>query len=164
MQDRNTTLKLDSLALKLMETWLVAPCEGPSSMDMDRAHQRVFIGCRSGAMAVLDVTTGKIVTTQPIGRGVDATEFDPATGLVYFSTGGGDGALSIFHEDTPDEYSLVENVKTQAGARTMALDRKTARVFLSVADLGPRPEAEPGKPQPRAPLLPGTFSVLVVGR
>lgn len=164
MQDRNTTLKLDSQALKVMETWPVAPCEGPSSMDMDRAHQRVFIGCRSGAMAVLDVTTGEIVTSQPIGRGVDAAEFDPATGLVYFSTGGGEGALSIFHEDTPEKYTLVETVKTQSGARTMALDRKTGRVYLSVADLGPRPEAEPGKPQPRAPILPGTFSVLVVGR
>ncbi len=164
MQDRNTMLKLDSQALKVMETWPVAPCEGPSSMDMDRAHQRVFIGCRSGAMAVVDVTTGKVVTTQPIGRGVDASEFDPATGLVYFSTGGGDGALSVFHEDTPDKYRLVENVKTQTGARTMALDRKTGRVYLSVADLGPRPEAEPGKPQPRAPIIPGTFSVLVVGQ
>ena len=114
-------------------------------------------------MAVVDITTGKVVASQPIGRGVDAAEFDPATGLVYFSTGGGEGTLSVFHEDTPDKYTLVENVKTQAGARTMALDRKTGRVFLSVADLGPRPEAEPGKPQPRAPIMPGTFSVLVVG-
>jgi DNA-binding beta-propeller fold protein YncE len=164
MQDRNTMLKLDSQALKVMETWPVAPCEGPSSMDMDRAQQRVFIGCRSGAMAVVDVTTGKVISTQPIGRGVDAAEFDPATGLIYFSTGGGDGALSVFHEDTPDKYRLVETVKTQTGARTMALDRKTGRVYLSVADLGPRPDAEPGKPQPRAPIIPGTFSVLVVGQ
>jgi DNA-binding beta-propeller fold protein YncE len=165
MQDRNTTLKLDSQALKMTETWPVAPCEAPSSMDIDRAHRRIFIGCRGGgSMAVVDVTTGKVVASQPIGRGVDATEFDPATGLIYFSTGGGDGALSVFHEDTPDKYTLVENVKTQAGARTMALDRKTGRVYLSVADLGPRPEAEPGKPQPRAPVIPGTFSVLVVGQ
>ena len=165
MQDRNTTLKLDAQSLKVLETWPVAPCEAPSSMDIDRAHQRIFIGCRGGgAMAVVDITTGKVVTTQPIGRGVDATEFDPATGLIYFSTGGGDGALSVFHEDSPDKYSLVENVKTQAGARTMAVDRKTGRIYLAVADLGPRPDAEPGKPQPRAPIIPGTFSVLLVGQ
>jgi hypothetical protein len=108
--------------------------------------------------------TGKVVITQPIGRGVDAAEFDPATGLIYFSTGGGDDALSVFHEDSPDKYTLVENVKTQPGTRTMALDYKTGKVYLAVADLGPRPDAEPGKPQPRAPILPGTFSVLVIGQ
>jgi DNA-binding beta-propeller fold protein YncE len=165
MQDRNTTLKLDAQELKVMETWPVAPCEAPSSMDIDRAHQRIFIGCRGGgAMAVVDATTGKVVATQPIGRGVDAAEFDPATGLIYFSTGGGDGAVSIFHEDSPDKYTLVENVKTQPGARTMALDHKTGKVHVAVADIGPRPDTEPGKPQPRAPIIPGTFSVLVVGQ
>ena len=164
MQDRNTTLKLDARELKVMETWPLTSCELPSSMDIDRAHQRIFIGCRGGTMAVVDVTTGKVVNTQPIGGGVDAAEFDPATGLVYFSTGAGDGAVSIFHEDSPDKYVLVENVKTQPGARTMALDHKTGKVYVAVAGLGPRPDAEPGKPQPRAPIIPGTFSVLVVGQ
>ena len=164
MQDRNTTLKLDSRGLKVMETWPLTSCEAPSSMDIDRAHQRIFIGCRGGTMAVVDITNGKVVATQPIGRGVDAAEFDAATGLIYFSTGGGDGAVSIFHEDSPDKYTLVENVKTQSGARTMALDHKTGKVYVSVAGLGPRPDAEPGKPQPRAPVLPGTFSILVVGQ
>src|SRR5690242_18829864 len=164
MQDRNTTLKLDSRGLKVVETWPLTSCEAPSSMDIDRAHQRIFIGCRGGTMAVVDITNGRVVATQPIGRGVDAAEFDAATGLIYFSTGGDDGAVSIFHEDSPDKYTLVENVKTQSGARTMALDHKTGKVYVSVAGLGPRPDAEPGKPQPRAPVLPGTFSVLVVGQ
>ncbi len=164
MQDRNTLLKLDAQELKVMETWPTSPCEKPSSMDMDRVHQRIFIGCRSGAMIVVNATTGKIVDNQPIGMGVDAAEFDPQTGLLYFSTGGGDGALSIFHQDTPDKYTLVEKVKTQAGARTMAVDRKTGRVYLSVADFGPRPDPTPANPQPRPPILPGTFSVLVIGR
>jgi DNA-binding beta-propeller fold protein YncE len=163
MQDRHTLLKLDSQALKVLETWPLAPCEQPSSMDMDRAHQRVFIGCRSGVMTVVDAATGRIVTTQPIGRGVDATEFDAGRDLIYFSSGG-DGTMAVFHEDSPDKYTLVESVKTQTGARTMAIDRKTGRAFLSVAELGPRPAAEPGKPQPRAPMLPGTFSVLMMGR
>ncbi len=161
MQDLNTMLKLDSQALKVLETWPMAPCEQPSSMDMDRAHQRVFVGCRSGLMAVVDANSGKIVTTQPIGKGVDAAEFDPERGLVYFSSG--DGTMSVFHEDTPDKYTLVERVKTQTGARTMAIDRKTGRAFLSVAEFGPRPEPTPGNPPLRAPMVPGSFSVLVFG-
>lgn len=165
MQDRNTLLKIDAQTLKVMETWSTAPCEQPSSMDMDRRHQRIFIGCRgAGMMAVVDAITGKVVATHPIGTGVDAAEFDPRNDLIFFSTGGGDGALSIFHEDAPDKYSLVQNVKTLPGARTMALDRKTGNVYLSVADLGPTPAPTADNPRPRPPAIPGTFSVLVVGR
>lgn len=164
MQDKGTTLKIDAVGMKLMETWSVAPCGQPSSMDMDRAHDRIFIGCRSGLLAVVDAATGKVVATQPIGPGVDALEFDAAKGLIYVSTGGGEGALSIFHEDSPDKYSPVENVKTLPGARTMALDHKTGRVYLPVADVGPAPAPTPENPRPRAPMLPGTFSVLVVGQ
>jgi DNA-binding beta-propeller fold protein YncE len=162
MQDLHTLLKLDSQALKVLATWPLAPCEQPSSMDMDRKHERVFIGCRSGVMTVVDGTTGRIVTTQPIGKGVDATEFDPDRKLVYFSTG--EGTMSVFRQETPDKYTLVENVKTQTGARTMALDRKTGRAFLSVAEFGPRPDPTPGNPPPRAPMIPGTFAVLVIGK
>lgn len=161
MQDLHTMLKLDSQTLKVLETWPMAPCQQPSSMDMDRAHQRVFVGCRSGVMAVVDATSGRIVTTQPIGRGVDAAEFDPERGLVFFSCG--DGTMAVFHEDAPDKYTLVESVKTQTGARTMAVDHKTGRAFLSVAEFGPRPQAAPGSPPPRAPMIPGSFSVLVFG-
>ncbi len=164
MQDRNTLLKLDAKDLKVLETWPTAPCQAPSSMDMDRAHARIFIGCRgAGMMAVVDATSGKIVATNPIGGGVDAAEFDPKTGLAYFSTGA-DGALSIFREKSPDQYELVENVKTQPGARTMAVDRKTGRVYVAAADLGPRPAPTPENPRPRPPVIPGTFSVLVIGQ
>jgi DNA-binding beta-propeller fold protein YncE len=164
MQDRHTVLRIDSQDLKILDTWPLAGCQQPSSMDMDRKNERVFIGCRSGVMTVVDGNTGKIVATQPIGRGVDATEFDYERALVFFSTGGGSGALSVFHQDSPDKYTLVEEVKTQAGARTMALDRKTGRVYLSVAQFGARPEPTPANPQPRPAMIPGTFSVLVFGR
>jgi DNA-binding beta-propeller fold protein YncE len=165
MQDVGRLHKLDAQSLKVMETWQLAPpCGQPSSMDMDREHNRVFIGCRSGLFAAVDGATGKIVATQPIGLGVDALEFDPKTALIYVSTGGGDGALSIFHEESPDKYALVESLKTLPGARTMALDKKTGRVYLPVADPGPLPVAAPENPRPRAPMTPGTFSVLVVGR
>lgn len=164
MQDVGKLHKLDATGLKVMETWTVAPpCGQPSSMDMDRAHQRIFIGCRSGLLAVVDAANGKIVATQPIGMGVDALEFDAPRGLIFVSTGGGEGALAIFHEENADTYTLRQNVKTLPGARTMALDHKTGRVYLPVADVGPRPAPTAASPNPRAPMMPGTFSVLVVG-
>jgi hypothetical protein len=94
---------------------------------------------------------------------VDAAEFDAGKGLVYFSSGAGDGSMSVFHEDTPDKYTLVETVKTQPGARTMALDRKTGRAYLSAAKLGPVPPPTKDVPRPRAPMIPGSFGVLVFG-
>ena len=163
MQDRNTTLKLDAAGLKVLETWPTAPCEAPSSMDMDRAHSRIIIGCRgAGMMAVMDATSGKVVFTHKIGGGVDAAEFDPKTGLAYFSTGA-DGALWIFRQKTPDEYELVQTVPTQAGARTMAVDRNSGRIYVAGAQLGPRPAPTPENPRARPPVLPGTFSVFVIG-
>lgn len=174
MQDVGKLHKIDAKNMKVLETWQIAPpCGQPSSMDMDRAHNRVFIGCRGGGpsqppaptvLAVVDGANGKVVATQPIGGGVDALEFDAKTGLIYVSTGAGDGALSIFHEDAPDKYSLVENVKTLPGARTMALDHKTGKVYLPVADVGPVPEPTADNPRPRPRMVPGTFSVLVIGR
>lgn len=165
MQDKGTMLKLDGAGdLKVLETWTLGSCGQPSSMDIDRRHRRVFIGCRSGELAVVNADNGRVVATQPIGPGVDALEFDPANGLVFVSTGGGTGVLSILHEDTPDTYTLVENVKTLPGARTMALDHKTGRVYLPVADVGAAPAPTAENPRPRAPMVPGSFSVLEVGR
>jgi hypothetical protein len=157
---------------KIEETWDLLPtCAQPSSMDIAVAHNRVFIGCRGGGssqaptiLAVVDAANGKIVATQPIGTGVDAVEFDKSKGLIYASTGGGEGTLSIFHQDGPDKYSFVQNVKTLPGARTMALDHKTGTVYLPVADLGPVPAPTAENPRPRPRMVPGTFSVLVIGR
>jgi DNA-binding beta-propeller fold protein YncE len=163
MQDLGTLLKIDAQTLKVTDTWKLAPCEQPSSMDIDRAHERVFIGCRSGVMTVVDGVTGKIIDMRPIGRGVDATEFDAGRALIFFSTGAGDGAMSVFHEDTPDKYTLVETVKTMPGARTMAVDHKTGRAYVSAAKLGPVPAPTKEVPRPRAPMIPGTFGVLVFG-
>jgi DNA-binding beta-propeller fold protein YncE len=174
MQDVGKLHKIDAKSLQVLETWTIAPpCAQPSSMDIDRAHNRVFIGCRGGGpsqppaptvLAVIDASNGKGVATQPIGAGVDALEFDAKTGLIYVSTGGGDGALSIFHEDGPDQYSLAQTAKTLPGTRTMALDHKTGRVYLPVADFGPTPQPTPDNPRPRPRMVPGTFSVLVVGK
>jgi hypothetical protein len=107
----------------------------------------------TGLLAVVNSVTGKIVAARPMRLDVDALEFDPKTGLVYVSTGGGEGALSIFHEDNPDKYTLVQNVK-MSEAMTMALDNKTGTVYLPVADFGSLPEPTPEKSNPRAPAIP----------
>ncbi len=174
MQDVGKLHKLDVHSFKIEETWTLAPaCVQPSSMDMDVAHNRIFIGCRGGGatqpgapsrLAVVDASNGKIVDTEPIGPGVDALDFDRPNGLIFVSTGGGEGQLSIFHQDSANKYSLIQNVKTLPGARTMALDRKTGNVYLPVADFGPAPTPTAQNPRPRPRPLPGTFSVLVVGK
>ena len=159
LQDKGLLLRIDTQALRLLDTWNIAPCGQPSAMDMDKRNERVFIGCRSGAFAAVDGNTGKVIATLPIGPGVDALEFDAAKGLIYVSSGGEGGSLSIFHEDSPDTYSLVEKVATEPGARTLAVDHKTGRVYLPVGQYAPAPAGQRG----RGPFVPGSFHVLVVG-
>lgn len=164
MQDLNVMLRIDAQTLKVLNTWPTGPCEQPSSMEMDRVHERIFVGCRNSTMAVFDGNTGRIITSQPIGPGVDASEFDVKRGLVYFSSGG-DGTMSVFRQETPDKYVLEDRVKTQKGARTMAIDQVTGNAYLSVAEFGPRTAPVAGAaPQGRPPMVPGSFSILVVGK
>jgi YVTN family beta-propeller protein len=134
LEDENLVLKINSRELKVEQRWPTAPCSSPSSMAMDRANRRLFIGCRSKVMAVLDADTGKVITTLPIGDHVDATAFDPETKLVFNSNG--EGTITVIHQDSPDTYSIVETVKTVPRAKTMALDPKTHRLFLSTAENG----------------------------
>ena len=113
----------------------------------------------SGLFAAVDASSGRVVTTMPIGPGVDALEFDSVKKLIYVSSGGEGGSLSIFHEDTPDTYSLIEKVATEPGARTLAVDHKTGRIYLPVGAFGPPPQGARG----RGPMVAGSFHVLVVG-
>ena len=121
-------MDIDSKALMVVHKWPLAPCQEPSGMAMDTKSRRIFSGCDNKMMSVMDADTGKVVTTVPIGDGVDATWFDPGTKYVLNSCGQ-DGVLTVIHEDSPDKYSVVENVPTQKGARTMALDPKTHTVY-----------------------------------
>jgi hypothetical protein len=93
----------------------------------------------------------------PIGQGVDANEFDPGTQLAFAANG--DGTLSVVHEDSPDQYTVVENLATKPSARTMALDPKTHNIFLAAADFDP-----PTPAQPHPTMKPGTFTILVFAR
>jgi hypothetical protein len=129
---------------------------------MDREHRRLFIGCGNKKMIVMDADSGKVITALPIGDGVDANGYDPATELAFSSNG--DGTLTIVHEDGPDKFSVVANVQTERGARTMAIDTKKHTVILVTADFTPPPAATPDRPHPRPGIAPDSFRVLVFGK
>ena len=162
IQDKNEIAALDTHSLTIKARWPIAPAERAASLTLDRQHRRLFIGGRNKTLAIMDADTGKVIQSFPIGDGVDANVYEPKTGLVFASTR--EGILHIFHEDTPDKFSLVENVKTEPGARNMALDPQTHQVYLDTADLGPPPAPTPQQPNPNAPAIPGTFRLLVYGR
>lgn len=134
LEDESLVLKINSRELKVEQRWPTAPCASPSSMAMDRPNRRLFIGCRNKLMAVMDADSGKVLTTVPIGDHVDATAFDPATKLIFNSNG--EGTITVIRQDSPDKYSVVETVKTAPRAKTMALDPKTHRLFLSTIENG----------------------------
>lgn len=134
LEDENMVLKIDARKLKVDQRWPTAPCQSPSSIAMDRPHRRLFVGCRSHVMAVMNAESGEVITTLPIGDHVDATAFDTETRLIFNSNG--EGTITIIHQDDPDNYTVVETVKTVPRAKTMALDPKTHQLFLSTAESG----------------------------
>ncbi len=162
LEDKSAVAVIDARALGVKARWPLAPCEEPSGMAMDKEHRRLFIGCSNRMMAVMDSDSGRIVATPSIGEGVDADAFDPATGLAFSSNG--DGTLTVVREETPEKFSVVENVPTQRGARTMALDLQTHKVFLVTAQFGPPPPPTPDRPHPWPSIVPGTFTLLVLGK
>jgi YVTN family beta-propeller protein len=134
LEDESLVLKINSRTLKVEQRWPTAPCASPSSMAMDRANHRLFLGCRSKVMAVMNADTGQVITSLPIGDHVDATAFDVDTRLIFNSNG--EGTVTVIRQDSPDKYSVVETVKTLPRAKTSALDPKTHRLFLSTAESG----------------------------
>jgi len=162
IQDKNELQRIDANSLKVTATWPLAPCESPSGLAIDRASHRLFSVCDGKVMAVTNAETGKVVATPAIGDGPDAAGFDSQRKLAFSSNG--EGNLTILHQDSPDQYSLVQTVNTKRGTRTMALDESTGKVYLVTGDFGPRPNPTADNPRPRPAILPGTFSVLVVGK
>jgi YVTN family beta-propeller protein len=162
LEDRSVVVEFDPVKLAVLARWPIAPGEEPSGLAIDRKHARLFSTGANKTLVVLDAVTGKVVATLPIGGGVDGAMFDPETGLAFSSNG--DGTLTVIREDSPDKFTVVENVTTQRGARTLALDTKTHRVFLVTAEFGPPPAPTPERPRSRPSIVPGTFTLLVVGR
>jgi YVTN family beta-propeller protein len=134
LEDESLVLKINSRTLKVEQRWPTAPCSSPSSMAIDRDNRRLFLGCRSKVMAVMNADTGQVIATLPIGDHVDATAFDVETRLIFNSNG--EGTVTVIRQDSPDKYSVVETVKTLPRAKTSALDPKTHRLFLSTAESG----------------------------
>lgn len=159
IEDRDETVRFDARSLAITALWPLAPARTPSALAFDPVHRRLFVGCRSQQLVVLNADTGAIVALLPIGKGVDAVSYFPAKGLVFASNG--DGTLNVFRQTDPDHYTALETVQTAPGARTHAVDVNTGRVFLSSAQYGPAPETAPGKPRARPPIVPGSFRVLV---
>jgi DNA-binding beta-propeller fold protein YncE len=134
LEDESLVLKINSRTMKVEQRWPTAPCSSPSSMAIDRANRRLFVGCRSKVMAVINADTGQVITTLPIGDHVDATAFDAGTRLIFNSNG--EGTVTIIRQENPDKYSIAETVKTLPRAKTSALDLKTHQLFLSTAESG----------------------------
>jgi DNA-binding beta-propeller fold protein YncE len=162
IEDKNELVAIDPSKLEVKAKWPLAPCTEPSGLSIDRKNRRLFVGCDNKMMAVVDADSGKVLATPAIGDGVDATAFDDATGLAFASCG--EGVLTVVKEESPDKFSVAENVTTQRGARTLALDPKTHNVFVVTAQFGPRPAPTADNPHPRPPILPDSFVVLVVGK
>jgi DNA-binding beta-propeller fold protein YncE len=157
IEDKSELVQFDAQKLNVLNRWPLAPCEEPSGLAMDLKNRRLFAGCHNQMMAVVDADTGKVIATPAIGQGVDANRFDPETSYAFASNG--EGTLTVVHEDSPDKFTVVENVPTKRSARTMALDHKTHNIFLATADLEP-----PAPGERRGRMKPGSFAILVVGK
>jgi DNA-binding beta-propeller fold protein YncE len=162
IEDKSQLDAIDPNKLEVKSRWPLAPCQEPSGLSMDRKSRRLFAGCDNKMMAVVDADSGKVLATPAIGEGVDATAFDEGTSLAFASCG--EGVLTVVHEESASKFSVAENVKTQEGARTLALDDKTHQIYLVTAKFGPPPAPTPEQPHPRHTILPDTFVVLVVGK
>ena len=157
VEDKSELAHIDTNKLTVLHKWPVAPCKEPSGLAMDTKTRRLFVGCDEKIMAIVNADTGKVVTTIPTGGGTDANAFDPATGFAFSSNG--EGTLTVVHEDSPDKYSVVENVLTKKSARTMALDLKTHNVFLPAADFD-----APAAGERRGKMKPDSFVVVMLSR
>ena len=161
LEDKSQVAVIDTKAHKVLNTWPIAPGEEPSGMAYDAQNKRLFLGCGNKLMVMMDSETGKVVASVPIGQGVDATKFDPATKLAFCSCG--DGTVTIAHEDSPDKLTVVQTLTTEPRAKTMALDPQTHKIYLASAKFGAASNQPAGGKKGRPTPTPGSFKVLVYG-
>lgn len=164
LESTGEVAEIDAPRMRVIRKWSIAPCESPTGLAIDVAHDRLFSGCRNKVMAISNAKAGKLVTTVPIGSGVDACRFDASTSDA-FSSNGGDGTITVVHEDAPDHFTVVQTVATMRSARTMELNPATHALYTVGAKFGPMPAATPGSPRRRRPpMIPGSFTLLVLER
>jgi len=162
LEDKSLIARINLKTMSVDARWPLAPCEEPTGLAIDKKSRRLFSACDNKMMAVVNLDTGRVVSTVPTGDGADGAEFDSSNGNA-FSPNGGDGTLTIIHEDSPNTFSVVQTLTTQRGARTMTLDPKTHNVYLVTAEFGPPPPPTAERPHPRPSIVPGSFTLLVVG-
>jgi len=146
LEDKSAMDVIDDKTWKVVATWPVAPCDGPTGIAMDRGANRIFVGC-SKTSVVLDATSGKIVAQIPVGDGVDGIAWDQSEKLLYIPSGAA-GNVTVVHEDSPDKYTVVATVPTMRGARTITVDTKTHTAYVFTPEYGPAPAPAPGSPPP----------------
>jgi YVTN family beta-propeller protein len=161
LEDKSEVAVIDTAKHQVVTNWPIAPGEEPSGIALDAAHHRVFSACHNKMMTMLDTETGKVLTTAPICGGTDGAAFDDATQLAFASCG--DGTTTIAKEETPDKLTVVQTLKTERGARTMAIDPKTHRIYLPTAQFQPAPTPSPGATPGRPTIVPNTLKLLVYG-
>lgn len=162
IEDTSELIEIDAAGPRVAARWPLAPCESPTGLAMDVLRRYLFVGCSNRLMAIVDASQGRVLATLPIGAGCDATAFDPRGGLAFAANG--DGSLTVVREDGPGKFVVAESVKTKVGARTMALDSQRQRIYLVTAEYGPKPPATSDKPNPRQPIIPGSFTMLTLTR
>jgi len=160
LEDRNSVAEIDAAAMKVLHTWPMEGCEEPSGLAFDVKHRRLFSVCGNRVMMVVDSTDGHVLARLPIGQGVDGAGFDPGRQMAFASCG--DGTLTVVRERNAQKFEVMASVATRRGARTMTLDPVSHRVYLSTAQRGPAPPPSAAEPRPRAPVIPGTFALLVI--
>jgi DNA-binding beta-propeller fold protein YncE len=158
LEEQAVVVHFDPEKLAVKEKWPITGCKTPTGLAMDIANSRLFIGCRSKVLAVMDAKNGKVITTLPIGERVDAVVFDADTGLIFASNG--DGTISVIRQKNAQQYEPFGTIQTQPSAKTMTFDPKTKRLFLSAAEMEPVAAGQRSRPKPK----PGSFNVLVVER
>jgi YVTN family beta-propeller protein len=161
IEDKSEVAVIDVNKHEVVAHWSIAPGEEPSGIALDAAHHRLFSGCHNKMMVMLDTESGKVVDTVPIGAGVDGCAFDDARQLAFASCG--DGTTTIAREETPDKLTLLQTLKTERGARTMALDPKSHRIYLPSAQFQPPSSPSPGMSSSRPSIVPNTLKLLVYG-
>src|SRR6266403_2052641 len=159
IEDKSEVAVIDANKHAVVAHWSLAPGEGPSGIALDSTHHRLFSGCHNTMMVMLDTESGKVVDTVPIGAGVDGCAFDEASQLAFASCG--DGTTTIAREVPPGKLTVIQSLKTERGARTMALDPKTHRIYLPSAKFEPAPSPSPGASPARPRIVPNTLKVLV---
>lgn len=159
LEDKNEIAVVNMKTFKVENRWPLSPGEGPSGLAFDNQTKRLFSSCSdSKLLVVMDAATGKIIDKLPIGEGCDGTSFDVNKKIIYVPNGG-DGTVTVIMEKSPNEFSVLGNIETKPGARTITIDEKTGDLYLPTAEFEP---ADPQNPKARRKMIPGTFQVLVI--